>query len=57
MKADQMLASVPEDVKADVASIVERYGDLDHRSLLKTLYKKYPVYAAKSEIKKKAGEQ
>jgi type I restriction enzyme S subunit len=56
-KADEMLADMPEDVKADVASIVETYGSLDHRNLLKTVYKKYPAYARKSKIKKKAGEQ
>ena len=53
-KADEMLASMPEDVKADVASIIETYGSLDHRNLLKSVYKKYPAYAKKSRIKKKA---
>jgi type I restriction enzyme, S subunit len=52
-KADEMLANMSEDVKADVASIVERYGSLDHRNLLKTVYKKYPAYAMKSEVKKR----
>ena len=56
-KADQMLASVSEDVRADVASIVETYGALDHKNLLKVVYKKYPAYAGKSKIKKKVGEQ
>lgn len=56
-KADGMLAEVPEDVRADVASIVETYGALDHKSLLKAVYKKYPAYAKNSKIKKKAGEQ
>jgi type I restriction enzyme S subunit len=55
-KADQMLAGVPEDLKADVASIVETYGDLDHRNLLKTVYKKYPAYAKNSRVKKKSEE-
>jgi len=55
-KADQMLASVPEDLKADVASIVETYGELDHRNLLKTVYKKYPAYAKNSRVKKKSEE-
>jgi type I restriction enzyme S subunit len=56
-KADEMLVNMPEDVKADVAFIVETYGALDHRNLLKTVYKKYPAYAGKSKIKKKVREQ
>jgi uncharacterized protein YwgA len=56
-KADEMLVNMPEDVKADVASIIETYGALDHRNLLKTVYRKYPAYAKNSRIKKKAGEQ
>ncbi len=53
VKADEMLAKIPEDVKADVSSIVEKYGALDHGNLLKAVYKKYPAYAKRSKINKK----
>jgi type I restriction enzyme S subunit len=56
-KANRMLADIPENVKADVASILETYGDLDHRNLLKTVYEKYPAYARKSKIRRQVGEQ
>jgi len=49
-KADEMLAKMPEDAKADVVSIVEMYGLLNHRNLLKVVYKKYPAYAKKSKV-------
>ena len=52
-KADKMLDDVPEETKADVASIIDTYGTLDQRNLLKAVYKKYPAYAKKSRIKKK----
>jgi type I restriction enzyme, S subunit len=54
-KADEMLANIPEDVKVDLASIVETYGSLNHRDLLKVVSKKYPAYAKKSRITKRAG--
>jgi len=47
-----MLATMPEDVQADVVSIIETYGSLDHRNLLKAVYKKYPAYAKNSKIRK-----
>lgn len=56
-KAEEILADLPQDVKTDVSSIVETYCDLDHRNLLKAVYKKYPAYARKSKIKKKDGER
>ena len=51
-KADGMLANMPEDIHADVVSIVETYGSLDHRNLLKAVCKKYPAYAKNSKIRK-----
>jgi len=51
-KADKMLDDVPEEARADVASIIDTYGALDHRNLLKTVYKKYPAYAKKSKIRR-----
>jgi hypothetical protein len=52
-KAEEMAAKLPEDVKADVISIIDTYGALDHKSLLKIVYKKYPAYAKNSKIVKK----
>lgn len=52
-KADQMLADVPVDYRAEIASIIDTYGALDHRNLLKTVYKKYPAYAKKSKVGKR----
>lgn len=50
-KADEMLADVPDEFKADVASIIDTYGTLDHGNLLRAVYKKYPAYARNSKIK------
>ncbi len=44
-------AAASEDPKEDAATIIETYGDLDHNSLPKTVYEKYPVYARKSKLK------
>lgn len=52
-KAEEVLASLPEDLKQDAAAIVETYGDLDHNALLKTVYEKYPAYARKSRLRRK----
>lgn len=52
-KAEAALADLPDDLKEDVAAIIEAYGDLDHRALLKTVYEKYPAYAKKSRLTKK----
>src|SRR5262249_539444 len=51
-KAAAALAELPEDLQEDVATIIDRYGDLDHRTLLQTVYRKYPAYAKKSKIKR-----
>lgn len=52
-KAEEVLASLPEDLKQDVAAIVKRYGDLDHNALLKAVYEKYPAYARRSRLRRK----
>ncbi len=52
-RIDGELARLPDDLKQDVAAIIESYGDLDHNDLLKTVYEKYPAYARKSRLKHK----
>lgn len=47
-KAEQALQELPEDLRQDVAAIVEAYGNLDHERLLKVVYERYPAYAKKS---------
>jgi type I restriction enzyme S subunit len=53
-KADAALAELPDDLKEDVATIIDAYGDLDHNALLKTIYDKYPTYTTKSRVKRRA---
>jgi len=50
-RAEEALATLPEDLKEDVATIIETYGDLDHNALLETVYEQYPAYARKSRLK------
>ena len=52
-KIDEELATLPDDLKQDVATIIETYGDLNHTALLNTVYEKYPAYARKSRLKRK----
>ncbi len=47
-RAEQALQELPEDLRHDVAAIVEAYGNLDHEGLLKVVYERYPAYAKKS---------
>jgi len=47
-KAEQVLQELPEELRQDVAAIVETYGSLDHEGLLKVVYERYPAYAKKS---------
>jgi len=47
-KAEQALQELPEDLRQDVAAIVEAYGNLDHEGLLKVVYERYPAYAKRS---------
>lgn len=46
--AEQALQELPDDLRQDVAAIVETYGNLDHEGLLKVVYERYPAYAKKS---------
>lgn len=52
-RAGEALAALPDDLKEDVAAIIETYGELDHNALLKTVYERYPAYARKSRLKHK----
>jgi len=56
-KAEAALSELPDDLKEDVASILDAYGDLDHNALLKTVYEKYPAYAKKSRVRRKRGRR
>jgi type I restriction enzyme S subunit len=49
-KAAQALADLPDDARQDAASIVQTYGDLDHNTLLKTVYERFPAYAKRSRL-------
>jgi type I restriction enzyme S subunit len=51
--AERSLADLPDDLKEDVAAIIDTYGDFDHNALLKTVYEKYPAYAKKSRLRGK----
>lgn len=42
------LQELSEDLRQDVAAIVDGYGNLDHEGLLKVVYERYPAYAKKS---------
>lgn len=55
-KAEQALLELPEDLRQDVAAIVETYGNLDHEGLLKVVYERYPAYAKKSR-RRSAGKR
>ena len=52
-RAEELLAELPDDLKEDVAAVLDAYGDLDHNTLLKTVYEKYPAYAKKSRLRKR----
>jgi type I restriction enzyme S subunit len=52
-KIEERLAMLPDDIKQDVAVIIETYGDLDHATLLSTVYEKYPAYARESQLKRR----
>lgn len=52
---ESAIAALPDDFKEDVAAILNAYGDLDHNTLLATVYEKYPAYAKKSRLQKHRG--
>jgi type I restriction enzyme S subunit len=49
---EALFSDIPDDIKEDVASIVETYGELNHSELLHEVYGKYPAYAQKSRLKR-----
>jgi len=51
-KAQKALAELPDDLKEDISAVLDVYGDLDHNTLIKTVYEKYPAYAKKSRLRK-----
>ncbi len=53
-KAEEALAALPDDLKEDAATIVETYGNLDHNTLLMSVYEKYPAYARKSRLRRRS---
>jgi len=50
-RAEEILAELPDDLKEDISAVLDAYGDLDHNTLLKTVYEKYPAYARKSRAR------
>lgn len=52
-RIEEELSALPDDLKQDVATIIDTYGDLDHNALLNAVYEKYPTYASKSRLKRK----
>ena len=46
--AQRVIAELPEDLRADVAGVLDQYGHLSHNQLLATVYEKFPAYAVKS---------
>jgi type I restriction enzyme S subunit len=51
--AERHLVNFPDDLKKDIVAIINAYGNLDHNTLLKTVYEKYPTYAKKSKVRRK----
>jgi len=51
-RAEEILTELPDDLKEDIGAVLDAYGDLDHNTLLKTVYEKYPAYAKKSRLRK-----
>ncbi|GAB6166182.1 hypothetical protein JCM19992_21820 [Thermostilla marina] len=56
-RAEEALGQLPEDLRADVAAILDQYGELGHNRLLKTVYDRYPTYARKSRLRKKTAKK
>lgn len=51
-RAKETLSELPDDLKEDIATVLDAYGDLDHNTLLKRVYEKYPAYAKKSRVRR-----
>ena len=53
--AESAIALLPDELKEDISAILDVYGELDHNTLLATVYEKYPAYAKKSRLQKRRG--
>jgi type I restriction enzyme S subunit len=51
--AAQEAAQLPDDLREDMCAVLDAYGQLDHKNLLKSVYEAYPGYAVKSKLRKK----
>jgi uncharacterized protein YwgA len=52
-RAIREAAELPDELREDVCTVIDAYGQLDHKNLLRTVYDKYPAYAVKSKLRKK----
>ena len=52
-RAEAILTELPDDLKEDIGVVLDAYGDLEHNTLLKTVYEKYPAYAKKSRVRRR----
>jgi len=52
-RAQEILTELPDDLKEDIGAVLDAYGDLDHNTLIKTVYEKYPAYAKKSRVRRR----
>lgn len=48
--AEEISVTLPDELKEDVTTVIDTYGDLDHNDTLKTVYEKYPVYIRMSRL-------
>jgi len=51
-RAEEILTELPDDLKEDIGAVLDAYGNLDHNTLLETVYENYPAYARKSRLRK-----
>jgi type I restriction enzyme, S subunit len=49
----EVIAQLPESLRADVMRVLEHYGILSHNQLLATVYAKYPAFATKSRLRRR----
>jgi len=45
-----IFSDLSEDFKDDVSTVLDTYGYLSHKELLKQVYEKYPSYTVKSRL-------
>jgi len=51
-KVETALSGLPDDIREDVTGIIDAYGVLDHRALLKAVYEKYPAFTKRSRLQR-----